>query len=118
VNYNAATLGELLPSILMRRNRVRALITGITGFAGGHLAQVLLDRGDEVFGIARDMGYTLNHLSHDIQPIIKDLQDVDVVQSTLEEISPDVIYHLAGQAFVPQAWANPWDTLPTTFVRN
>jgi GDP-4-dehydro-6-deoxy-D-mannose reductase len=94
----------------MRRNRVRALITGITGFAGGHLAQVLLDRGDEVFGIARDMGYTLNHLSHDIQPIIKDLQDVDVVQSTLEEISPDVIYHLAGQAFVPQAWANPWDT--------
>jgi GDP-4-dehydro-6-deoxy-D-mannose reductase len=89
---------------------VRALITGITGFAGGHLAQVLLDRGDEVFGVARDEGYTLAHLTQKIQPVIKDLQDIDVVKATLAEIRPDVIYHLAGQAFVPQAWANPWDT--------
>ena len=39
---------------------MRALITGITGFAGGHLAQALLDRGDEVFGVARDLGQGLS----------------------------------------------------------
>jgi len=89
---------------------VRALITGITGFAGGHLAQILLDRGDEVFGVARDLGYGLNHLTKKVEPVIKDLQDYNTVENLLAEVQPDAIYHLAGQAFVPTAWANPWDT--------
>jgi GDP-4-dehydro-6-deoxy-D-mannose reductase len=89
---------------------VRALITGITGFAGGHLAQILIDRGNEVFGVARDIGFSLDHLSQKIEPVIKDLQDAAVVEELLATIRPDAIYHLAGQAFVPTAWANPWDT--------
>lgn len=89
---------------------MRALITGITGFAGGHLAQILLDRGDEVFGVARDLGYSLNHLTQKVEPVIKDLQDYSVVENLLSDVRPDAIYHLAGQAFVPTAWANPWDT--------
>ncbi|RMF04296.1 MAG: SDR family oxidoreductase [Chloroflexi bacterium] len=89
---------------------MRALITGITGFAGGHLAQILLDRGDEVFGVARDLGYGLNHLTKKVEPVIKDLQDYNTVENLLAEVQPDAIYHLAGQAFVPTAWANPWDT--------
>ena len=90
---------------------MRALITGITGFAGGHLAQILIDRGDEVFGVARDIGFSLDHLSQKIDTVIKDLQDMQVVNHLLEEVKPDAIYHLAGQAFVPTAWDNPWDTL-------
>ena len=90
---------------------MRALITGITGFAGGHLAQILIDRGDEVFGVARDMGFSLDHLSRKIDTVIKDLQDMQVVNHLLEEVKPDAIYHLAGQAFVPTAWDNPWDTI-------
>ncbi|MCG3210645.1 MAG: GDP-6-deoxy-D-mannose reductase [Anaerolineae bacterium] len=89
---------------------MRALITGITGFAGGHLAQILLDRGHEVFGVARDLGYSLNHLSQKVDPIIQDLQDARIVEELLTTIRPDAIYHLAGQAFVPTAWADPWDT--------
>jgi GDP-4-dehydro-6-deoxy-D-mannose reductase len=89
---------------------VRALITGITGFAGSHLAQVLLDRNDEVFGIARDEGYSLTHLSQEIHPIIEDLQDERLAEQVIRDIKPDAIYHLAGQAFVPKAWADPWDT--------
>ena len=54
---------------------MRALITGITGFAGGHLAQTLLDRGDEIFGVARDPGRNLNYLSQKITPIIADMRD-------------------------------------------
>jgi GDP-4-dehydro-6-deoxy-D-mannose reductase len=90
---------------------VRALITGITGFAGGHLAQILLDRGDEVFGMARDAGQGLTHLSREIKPAIVDLRDPLAVDTLLRETQPDAIYHLAGQAFVPLAWADPWMTL-------
>ncbi len=89
---------------------MRALITGITGFAGGHLAQILIDRGDTVFGVARDLGYSLNHLSQPVEPVIKDMLDAQVVLDLLEEVRPEAIYHLAGQAFVPTAWADPWDT--------
>ena len=90
---------------------MRALITGITGFAGGHLAQILIDRGDQVFGVARDEGYGLQHLSQAITPVITDLQNHEAVRRTLQEFRPDAIYHLAGQAFVPTAWADPWATL-------
>ncbi len=90
---------------------MRALITGITGFAGGHLAQILLDRGDQLFGVARDEGFGLAHLSQDITPVIADLQSPDVVNRLLNDVQPDAIYHLAGQAFVPAAWSDPWDTL-------
>lgn len=90
---------------------MRALITGITGFAGGHLAQILIDRGDEVFGVARDEGFSLNHLTQKVETVIKDLQDMQVVNDLLEDVKPDAIYHLAGQAFVPTAWNDPWDTI-------
>ena len=90
---------------------MRALITGITGFAGGHLAQILQERGDEVFGVAHDIGYGLNHLSQPVTPVIADLRDFAEVSKLLNDVQPDAIYHLAGQAFVPTAWANPWDTL-------
>jgi GDP-4-dehydro-6-deoxy-D-mannose reductase len=91
---------------------VRALITGITGFAGGFLAQLLLDQGQEVFGVSRWRRYGLEHLTQKIQPLLTtDLRDPTVVDNLLSDIRPDVIYHLAGQAFVPTAWADPWATM-------
>ena len=90
---------------------MRALITGITGFAGGFLAQVLLDRADEVFGVSRWRRHGLEHLNPEVVPLTTDLRDPTVVDNILNDIRPDVIYHLAGQAFVPTAWADPWATL-------
>lgn len=90
---------------------MRALITGITGFAGGHLAQALLDRGDEVFGAARDLGQGLGHLSQELKPTLVDMREPVVIDNLLTEIQPDAIYHLAAQAFVPTAWADPWTTM-------
>jgi GDP-4-dehydro-6-deoxy-D-mannose reductase len=90
---------------------VRALITGITGFAGGHLAQILLDRGDEVLGVARDTGQGLDHLSQKLTPIIADLNNPEVIETLLQDLNPDAIYHLAGQAFVPTSWTDPWATM-------
>ncbi|MEM7345758.1 MAG: GDP-mannose 4,6-dehydratase [Chloroflexota bacterium] len=89
---------------------MRALVTGITGFAGGHLAQVLLDNGDEVFGVTRRERSDLPHLQSDIALCVTDLLNPSAVADLLGKIQPDAIYHLAGQAFVPTAWADPWDT--------
>jgi GDP-4-dehydro-6-deoxy-D-mannose reductase len=97
--------------VFTEENFVRALITGITGFAGGHLAQILLDRGDEVFGIAHRESGQPSHLSSEISLAVADLCDSNRVSHLLDVIQPEAIYHLAGQASVSKAWANPWDTL-------
>jgi GDP-4-dehydro-6-deoxy-D-mannose reductase len=89
----------------------RALITGITGFAGGHLAAHLLARGDiEVYGVAHDMGYGVDHLERPVPVVIADLRDQQVVEDVLRDAKPDHIYHLAAQAYVPTAWQSPWGT--------
>ena len=89
----------------------RALITGITGFAGGHLAAHLLDRGDvDVYGVAHDLGYGVDHLERPPSVVIADLRDPQVVEEVLLDIKPDHIYHLAAQAYVPTSWQAPWDT--------
>lgn len=93
---------------------MRALVTGITGFAGGHLAQTLLEHGDEVFGVARDSNRGLAHLNQGVKLRFADLCDLTRVETLLQEVQPEAIYHLAGQAFVPLAWKDPW----TTFENN
>jgi GDP-4-dehydro-6-deoxy-D-mannose reductase len=90
---------------------VRVLITGVTGFAAGHLAQVLLDRGDEVIGVSRSPHKSLAYLSQAIDSIICDLRDPAAVDRLLADIAPEAIYHLAGQASVSSSWADPWATL-------
>jgi GDP-4-dehydro-6-deoxy-D-mannose reductase len=90
---------------------VRALITGITGFAGGHLAAHLLARGDvEVYGVAHDKGYGVDHLERPISVVIADLRAPEIVEDVLLTADPQHIYHLAAQAYVPAAWRDPWDT--------
>ena len=90
----------------------KVLITGITGFAGGHLAAHLLAHGNaEVHGIARDTGYGLDFLDSPVSMVIADLQDPQVVDDVLIDVSPDYIYHLAAQANVPAAWQDPWGTI-------
>ena len=89
----------------------RALITGITGFAGGHLAADLLNRGDvEVYGASIDQGRGLEFLERPVPLTTVDLQDASKVTELLLEIKPDHLYHLAGQAYVPLAWEDPWGT--------
>ncbi len=86
---------------------MRALITGITGFAGGHLSKILLDQNDQVFGVDRREG----KVEHAVTLIVADLGNPQVVTDLLAEVKPDAIYHLAAQAFVPTAWADPWETM-------
>lgn len=104
----------------MNAHGKRALITGITGFAGSHLAEYLLAEhpGIEVFGSYRWRSRTENidHVIDQVRLIEADLRDYSAVQSLLEESRPDYIFHLAAQSFVPSSWRAPAETLSTNIT--
>jgi GDP-4-dehydro-6-deoxy-D-mannose reductase len=92
---------------------MRVLITGITGFAGSHLAEFLLERGDiEVFGTYRWRSRmdNINHLLDRIKLIECDLKDATAVRKAISEAKPEKIFHLAAQSFVPSSWNAPAET--------
>jgi GDP-4-dehydro-6-deoxy-D-mannose reductase len=99
---------------------MRVLITGITGFAGSHLADYLLAEHPEVeiFGFQRWRSRTENieHLAGKIQLREADLRDHTSIHRVLDEVRPDAIFHLAAQSFVPTSWRAPAETLSTNII--
>jgi len=92
---------------------MRVLITGVSGFAGSHLADYLLTRpGLELWGAALTT-HRPDYLSPAVRLLAVDLRDPEAVQRLIQAVQPEQVYHLAGQAFVPQSRQDPWDTLET-----
>jgi GDP-4-dehydro-6-deoxy-D-mannose reductase len=93
----------------------RVLITGITGFAGSHLAEYFLRerRGTEVFGTYRwrSRRENIEGIESRIRLVECDLSDAVAVRHVLETSRPDAIFHLAAQSFVPASWVAPLQTL-------
>ena len=93
---------------------MKALITGITGFAGSHLAEYLLDQNHEVFGASRPRS-PMENLTREVRQSVEliecELRDSVAVKNTLHKVKPDWIFHLAAQSFVPTSWMSPGDTL-------
>jgi GDP-4-dehydro-6-deoxy-D-mannose reductase len=96
---------------------MRALITGITGFAGSHLAEYLLNEHPEVevFGTYRWRSRMDNveHFRSRVKLLEADLRDYTSMHAALEKSRPDVVFHLAAQSFVPSSWTAPNETLTT-----
>jgi GDP-4-dehydro-6-deoxy-D-mannose reductase len=91
---------------------MRALITGINGFVGGHLAEYLLSLGGwELWGLARSGRITLAQLGADVRPVAADLNDAEQTLAALDAAQPEVLFHLAGQPFVPESFRDPAGTL-------
>jgi GDP-4-dehydro-6-deoxy-D-mannose reductase len=99
---------------------LRVLITGITGFAGSHLAEyVLADHpGTEVFGTMRWRSRTENirGIESRIQLLECDLRDQSSVTGLVDRVRPDRIFHLAAQSFVPSSWNAPAESLTTNIL--
>jgi GDP-4-dehydro-6-deoxy-D-mannose reductase len=123
---------------------LRVLITGITGMAGSHLADYLLERGDvEIFGTVRwrsrmdnlaqvEASGRLNALeglnipdqetlARYLRPGAANLLECDLCDATstrqvIEAVRPDRIFHLAAQSFVPTSWHAPAHTLQTNVL--
>src|SRR6185295_4180743 len=89
----------------------RALITGITGQDGSYLAEFLLEKGYEVFGLVRRTS-TINfsrirHIQDRITLISGDILDQTSLQQALIQAQPDEVYNLAAQSFVQTSWKQP-----------
>jgi len=92
----------------------RALITGITGQDGSYLAELLLEKGYQVFGLWRrksvvDYG-NVAHLRDRIKFIYGDMTDPFSIISALDTSQPDEVYNLAAQSFVTTSWEQPLAT--------
>jgi GDP-4-dehydro-6-deoxy-D-mannose reductase len=91
---------------------VRALVTGLNGFAGSHLADFLLMQGEvEIVGAGIGSVENIAHLGTRVKFIEGNLTDPNFTASLLAQTLPDRIYHLAGQAFAPISWQDPWTTI-------
>jgi GDP-4-dehydro-6-deoxy-D-mannose reductase len=98
---------------------MKVLITGITGFAGSHLADYALARGGvQVFGTARwrSPSQNIEHILDKITVIDADLRDASSVDSLVADIGPDWIFHLAAQSYVVSSWKVPSETITTNIV--
>jgi GDPmannose 4,6-dehydratase len=97
-----------------------ALITGITGQDGSHLAELLLDKGYRVFGMVRRSSTEnfsrIEHLRDCLELVQGDLLDGVSITRLLEEIQPDEVYNLAAMSFVPTSWQQPVLTAEFTAV--
>lgn len=88
---------------------MRVLITGVSGFVGGHLADALLARGiTSLFGIVGPRSRLRPELQAKVTSFEGDLCQAAFVDHVMTQAQPDYIYHLAGQASVSAAWGDPW----------
>jgi GDPmannose 4,6-dehydratase len=98
----------------------RALITGVTGQDGSHLAELLLAKGYDVFGMTRRASTEnlerIDHLLDRLTLIQGDLLDPHSLASALREAEPVEVYNLAAQSFVPTSWNQPVLTAEFTAV--
>jgi GDPmannose 4,6-dehydratase len=98
----------------------RALITGITGQDGSYLAELLLEKGYDVFGVTRRSSTNsfdrIEHIIDRITLLSGDLLDEHSLVAAVRESQPDEIYNLAAQSFVPTSWSQAVLTAEFTAV--
>ena len=98
----------------------RALITGITGQDGSYLAELLLEKGYEVFGLVRRLAIPnrvlIEHILDRITLIDGDLTDETSLRAAVAQAQPDEVYNLAAQSFVVSSWTQPILTAEITGI--
>ena len=104
---------------------MKALITGITGMVGSHLADYILDNTDwDIFGLCRwnDDLDNINHLipsinkKHRVHLIYGDLNDFASLQEAVDASTPDYVFHLAAQSYPKTSFSSPLETLQTNII--
>src|SRR3970040_1881673 len=96
----------------------KALITGITGQDGSYLAELLLEKGYEVYGMVRCSSIQrfdrIEHILEKLHLLQGDLTDQSSLDEAMKTVQPDEVYNLASQSFVPASWNQPLLTADVT----
>ena len=99
---------------------MKILITGIGGFAGSHLAEHLIaENKGEIFGIVRDLNKIENlnsSLQNNLNLFAADINDFQSTLKIIKKINPEIIFHLAGQPFVPTSFENTSGTFEVNVI--
>jgi len=91
---------------------LRALITGVSGFVGSHLAEYLLAETDwEISGTVYGPYDNIRQVCDRLKPYPAELSRLPVVEFVLEQTHPDIIFHLAAMAVTGSSWRDPAATL-------
>ena len=98
----------------------KALITGLTGQDGSYLAELLVDKGYQVYGLVRRSSTSnlmrISHFAKKINIISGDLLDQSSLMDAIAQSQPDEIYNLASQSYVPLSWTQPSLTAEYTAI--
>ena len=97
---------------------MRSLITGITGFVGSHLAELLSKKREKVTGIIRWRSSLENieDFKDKLELLECDLKDLSSIATVIKKTKPDYIYHLAAQSYVPASFTNPKETVEDNLI--
>jgi GDP-4-dehydro-6-deoxy-D-mannose reductase len=98
---------------------LKALITGIAGFAGRHLTELLQGRGNEVAGIENGdkeeiAPFAKEH--HGLKIYMGDMRDENLLTRAIKQFKPDTIFHLAAQSSVRVSFENPLETFSINII--
>lgn len=89
----------------------RALITGITGQDGSYLAEFLLSKGYQVYGMVRRTSTVryerIQSIQRELNLVQGDMGDLSSLITAINSVEPDEVYNLAAQSFVPTSWNQP-----------
>jgi len=97
---------------------MRTLITGCAGFAGSHLAEYLIGKGEEVIGLLaiHEDCDNLRHIKEQLKVVGADLREFDRVRDVIESVKPQRIYHLAAFSSPSESFENPVQTYQVNFM--
>jgi len=96
------------------RKQKKALITGINGMDGSHMADLLLSKGYKVYGLERHRTgvdrANIAHIFDQIEIVKGDLSDIGSIHRVMHVAQPDEVYNFAAQSFVGDSWSLPEHT--------
>lgn len=104
----------------MKNQNKIALITGITGQDGSYLAELLLEKNYQVFGLIRHenskSAQNIQHIADRIEYVIGNLTDFKSLKTAIQSVKPSEIYNLAAQSKPAESWLTPLETSETTAI--